>query len=42
MAFREVNESRRQLLKWLSASPLLAFPGTDVLAPDQQWAAHVG
>jgi len=42
MAFREVNESRRQFLKWLSASPLLAASGLTTLAPHEQLAAQVG
>ena len=32
--FQDRLESRRQLLKWLSASPLLAFPGLAALAAD--------
>ena len=32
---RDTRESRRQLLKWLSASPLLAFPGLAALAADE-------
>ena len=42
MASREVNESRRQFLKWVSASPLLAASGLTVLAPGEQLAAQVG
>jgi isopentenyl diphosphate isomerase/L-lactate dehydrogenase-like FMN-dependent dehydrogenase len=34
MDSRNRLESRRQLLKWLSASPLLAFPGLAALAAD--------
>jgi len=34
MDSRHRLESRRQLLKWLSASPLLAFPGLAALAAD--------
>ena len=34
MDSRDRLESRRQLLKWLSASPLLAFPGLAALAAD--------
>jgi isopentenyl diphosphate isomerase/L-lactate dehydrogenase-like FMN-dependent dehydrogenase len=36
---RDRLESRRQLLKWLSASPLLAFPGLAALAADETTAA---
>jgi 4-hydroxymandelate oxidase len=42
MASREVNESRRRFLQWVSASPLLAASGLTVLAPGEQLAAHVG
>ncbi|MSO83015.1 MAG: alpha-hydroxy-acid oxidizing protein [Acidobacteria bacterium] len=34
MDSRDRRESRRQLLKWLSASPLLAFPGLAAWAAD--------